>query len=326
MVTWNIFNESKNNWNGYLRTMPFFTIYQTYQWGEIKQDDGWLVVRIIGKNQSNEIVGMAQILYKKLPFNIYFFWCPGGILGEYKSFILKILKKELNYFQCYFRVSFHDSTISSQELIRNGWKISKNTIGGNMSMLLDLRPGIEKLSSNLSSNWRHNVKRFSKKNLQIELWQEPDAEALYEYYRVFESFKGLSKQHSLESIKGILHLFKDKLIIYRCMNEEGELLALRGYIFEDNRSLDWFAISTEKGRSVYASYGTCWKVIEDATARGIEYYDFSGVDPVGNAGVYNFKRGTGATLIEFAGEYEKSSFFLLNQIFNFIIKKKFKSA
>lgn len=326
MVSWSIFKDSDDIWNQQLAKMPFFTIYQTSQWGSVKKNDGWEVIRAIGKNESNETVSIGQFLFKRLPMNMIFFWCPGGILGEFQTFNLKVLKDELKYSNCYCRVSFHDAGLTKDQIEKAGWKESTVSIGGNMSMLLDLRAGAETLLKNLSSNWRHNVKRFGKKNLVLEQWHNPDAEVLYDYYKTFEAFKGLSKQHTKEAIEGVISIFKDKLVVYRSFDEEGNLLSLRGYIYEGKRCLDWFAISTEKGRSAYASYGTCWRIVEDAVERGIEYYDFSGVDPVNNTGVYNFKKGTGAELVTFPGEFERSSFFLLNPLFNFLIKKKFKNA
>lgn len=323
MVDWNIFKDNEIFWNEQLLKMPFCTLYQSYQWGEIKKKDGWEVIRLIGKKENNSVVSMGQFLYKRLPMNIVFLWCPGGILGDYQNFDFEILKSELKCFLYYCRVSFHDPKITKEELLEQNWNESKFMIGGQKSMLLDLSIGLDKLSSNLSSNWRHNVKRFEKKNLIVEHWTNPETDLIYKYYLEFESFKGLSKQHTKDSIRGILEFFKDNLIIYRSLDQENNLLALRGYIYLGNQCLDWFAISTEKGRATYASYGTCWQIIQDATRRGIKYYDFSGVDPLNNVGVYNFKKGTGAELVSFPGEFEKSSFFILNYLFNFLIKRKF---
>ena len=46
-------------------------------------------------------------------------------------------------------------------------------------------------------------------------------------------------------------------------------------------------------------------------------YDLNGVNPSANLGVYNFKKGTGAKLIEEIGEFEWSNNFILKSLVNF---------
>jgi lipid II:glycine glycyltransferase (peptidoglycan interpeptide bridge formation enzyme) len=38
--------------------------------------------------------------------------------------------------------------------------------------------------------------------------------------------------------------------------------------------------------------------------RNVQWYDMSGVDPVNNKGVYDFKKGTGAQDLQYLGEWE----------------------
>jgi lipid II:glycine glycyltransferase (peptidoglycan interpeptide bridge formation enzyme) len=192
-----------------------------------------------------------------------------------------------------------------------------------MAIQLD-RPEDEILKE-MSSNWRHNLKRFEKKQVKVEQWIDPSPEQLYKYYETFESLKKLGKQHSFSSIKGVIERFKKNLVILRALDEEGNLLALRGYLFIGSRALDWYAISTELGRNCYASYGVLWHILKDAKSKGVTYYDLSGVDPINNAGVYNYKKGTGAKLVEYPGEFEVANFPFISLGMNILMKKKLKA-
>ena len=41
--------------------------------------------------------------------------------------------------------------------------------------------------------------------------------------------------------------------------------------------------------------------------RGIQHYDFGGVDPINNKGVFDFKHGAGGTEATYVGEYDTTS-------------------
>ncbi|HEX7674826.1 MAG TPA: peptidoglycan bridge formation glycyltransferase FemA/FemB family protein [Bdellovibrio sp.] len=322
MLNWKVFDQDATVWNHYLTALSYFSIYQTYEWGEVKKNDGWYVVRLIGFDRDQETYSMAQIFVKKLPFGGVFFWCPGGVMGKDLGLNMKSLKKILKFRFYYFRCSFHDPDISLSVLEKLGWRKPTYSMNSNLAMALSLEASEEDLLMQMSSNWRHNLKRFEKKEVMVEPWIDPDASTLFAYYQKFESLKKLSQQHSQASIEETIKKFGRNLIIYRAFNKDGELLALRGYILAGTRALDWYAISTESGRSCYASYGVLWRIIRDAKTRGILFYDLSGVDPVGNAGVYNFKKGAGAYEVRYPGEFEKASFFLLKIVVNFLLKKR----
>lgn len=241
MVKWEIFNGRSEEWILHLSKLPYLSLYQSFEWGEVKKEDGWGVVRLITKNKDS----LAQIFYKRLPLNGVFLWCPGGILGRTKKIDIKTLKKILNFTYYYFRISFHDKSVSLEDLFQLNYSRPLYCLNSNQCMMLDLRPTEEELINNLSSNWRHNLKRFDKKNIAVSLWENPDPNTLYSYYEKFEKMKGLGQQHSFNSIKGVIEKFKEKLVILRAVDENGELLALRAYIFNGDQALDWYAISSE---------------------------------------------------------------------------------
>jgi lipid II:glycine glycyltransferase (peptidoglycan interpeptide bridge formation enzyme) len=321
MVKWDIFNGTCQQWKELLFSLSYDNFYQSYEWGEIKKSDGWEVVRFISHDGG---ISLAQVLFKRMPLKSFFFWCPGGILGRSNFLDIKQFKRELNFNFYYFRSGFQNPELNKSELIAQGWKTPSFFINTNLSMKLDLQISEDELLKNLSSNWRHNLKRFQKRNFEVEQWIDPEPEVLYDCYKSFESLKGLSSQHSLLSIRGVCKNLSQNLIIYRAFDELGELIALRGYILMNKKAVDWYAITTEKGRSVYASYGVFWKIVEDAKLRGCVEYDLSGVDPENNKGVYNFKKGTAANLITSPGELEIASSYIFRKLFNVLLRKKLK--
>ena len=58
---------------------------------------------------------------------------------------------------------------------------------------------------------------------------------------------------------------------------------------------------------------------------GVKNYDFSGIDPKNNPGVYNFKKGTGAINFASLGELEWCNSNILRYFINLIIRFRNRS-
>ena len=276
MTHWKFFAGDKSEWDELLAQRNFLSLYQSYEWGQIKSQDGWQVVRFLQWKNQETVVGMAQVLMKRLPLNVAFFWCPGGPLSETPDLDFREFRKDLNFGMFYFRASFHDPNLGLKELKSEGWRRPRVAINSNLSMSLDLTLESEDLRKNLSSNWRHNLKRFEKKKIHVEPWASPDPKTLFDSYQEFEEMKNLSAQHSLKSIEGVIREYQDRLVILRALDEEGDLLALRGYIYSGRKALDWYAISTAK-QSRHCYWSLRWH-------RRIRISEISGKRCVGGPG------------------------------------------
>jgi lipid II:glycine glycyltransferase (peptidoglycan interpeptide bridge formation enzyme) len=64
----------------------------------------------------------------------------------------------------------------------------------------------------------------------------------------------------------------------------------------------------------------CWELVNRCQSLGCHDFDFNGVDPENNMGVYNFKKGTGARLVETLGEFEYSNSFIMKKLVNIASK------
>lgn len=58
--------------------------------------------------------------------------------------------------------------------------------------------------------------------------------------------------------------------------------------------------------------------------KGVSRYDMSGVDPINNKGVYDFKKGTGAEEIKYLGEWEISNSKIFRVIASKLISRKIR--
>ena len=71
----------------------------------------------------------------------------------------------------------------------------------------------------------------------------------------------------------------------------GNVLASRAVYHGGHTTLDLLAASSEGARNTYANYLAVWRMIQRAREKGAGRFDCGGIDPKGNPGVYNFKKG-----------------------------------
>ena len=188
------------------------------------------------------------------------------------------------------------------------WHRPKYKIHTGLSMLLDISKGQEYLLSKLSKNWKRNLNRSAKRNINIKHWASPDINEIYSLNVKLAEAKGINKlsiwPRSKIEIKQILNAFDNKIIMYRCLNNFGETIAFRGCVIFGHFALDLFSAAIGEGRKNYASYALFWELINNCALKGIKKYDLNGIDPVNGVGVYNFKKGTGADTIKYLGGLE----------------------
>jgi len=170
-------------------------------------------------------------------------------------------------------------------------------------MVLDLSPDEETLRSGLSTNWRHNLKRGTKRS-KVRRWDAPDPGELAAVYRVMEEYKGLTPQHDAKSLEAMIGSLGDDLLLFRADGDDGKPVAIRACVVSGGTSWDLLAAAGPAGRKSYAAYALFWETILASKAHGAARMDLGGADPDGAKGVYDFKKGTGARLVDYIGEWE----------------------
>ena len=118
----------------------------------------------------------------------------------------------------------------------------------------------------------------------------------------------------------MLDTFGDSIVVYRCLDQDGQILSIRGCVVLGEFAWDWLSATTEVGRKIYASYGLCWELLMHCREIGVKDYDLMGVDIDNNRGVYNFKKGTGAALQTYLGEWEWATNPVIKWVVNLAIR------
>ena len=96
----------RNEFEKFVKNHEQASFYQTYEWGELKQENGW-DMHLVGLKDNDEIKAASLILSKNTPIKKKMFYAPRGFIIDYKNYDLlkeftdkvkKYVKKEKGIF------------------------------------------------------------------------------------------------------------------------------------------------------------------------------------------------------------------------------------
>lgn len=174
-------------------------------------------------------------------------------------------------------------------------------VTGTGTVLLDLKRAEPELRAALSKNWRHNLSRAEKRDLEIR-WVGGDLAARREgaarmaaLYAALTQRKGFAG--ALDAVALIEAVGEDPALEFLEVWKDGVLHASRMGWIGGETSLDLLAASSDAARNSYANYLALWALIDRSRQRGARVFDCGGIDPAGNEGVYNFKKGLSGEVV-----------------------------
>lgn len=310
-TTWRLLNEeeARDSWDEALIRLSDHNPFQSYAWGQYRKSLGWEPCYWAAFDDAGEVVAMMLGALRRYPLGFGLIWGEGGPVGDLtvcgESFQEAIKKTTgLNRVYCRFRCDKERTVFDALRLGGQGWTRSWFSITSNFSMMLDLSQGDEKLLAGMDKIWRQNLRRSNKETLTVRQWLDPTVDEVLAVYQSMQSVKGLEEQQSREEIEEFLRHFRRNLVLYRCDDEQGELISLLGWIVSGDRAWTRLCATNEKGRQVFASYATFWGMATHCHRLGVQKCDLAGIDPINNHGGYRFKKATGATPIEYLGEWD----------------------
>lgn len=328
VAEWRQFNGDAQAWDrAFIALESFPSLHQSFAWGEARSVLGWRVLRCEALDEHQKTIALVQVLVRLAGPGVGLCWIPGGSAGDLslcdasmRKFLACAIGTTFVFYRMNLLRELTDDAIG--KLKATGWKRASHKLTTGLSMLYDLSMEEPERLALASGNWRHNLRRSAKYGLTIERWFSPVAAEIAQQYQEMESLKGLEQQFSIEELHSLIAMLGDRLLLYRCLDGNGRMIALRGCGIFGANAWDLFAATTPSARKVYASHALFWALTSECKRLGVQIYDLSGIDPLGNKGVYDFKKGTGAKHIEYLGEWEYANFPGLRWIANVAMKFK----
>jgi len=282
--------------------------YHYSGWARVRAIDGWQSLRVV----DDERQPIAQVLAKRIGL-VTAAYCPGGFVRNQAisaNTLKKFLQHELGSGALYVRVHCLTPTqFGDARMEHSGWSQSSTILSSGESLQLRLDTDLDDRLADLSVNWRRNLRRAEHHVNHVTITEQPSTQEIAHLHESLEITKGhrLSTWGSSTAhVQALIDGFGSRLVVARCVSDQGDLRALRGAIITGGCAYDILASSSTEGRKHYSSHLTLWTLLNELAVRGVTRYDLGGVDAQKNPGVYNFKNGTGATPISYGGEYDIS--------------------
>lgn len=319
--------SARCTWDENLVKLAGATPFQMFAWGAYSKRMNWEPIYLAAHDEAGEIIAMMLALLRRYPFGTGLIWCAGGPIGDVKAWDENLQKTllaatGLKRLYCRFRCDRERSMDEVLTLNGQNWTRADFVWHSCQTMELDLSKSEAEMLAGCSRNWRRNLSKAQKNNLQIRLWSQPDVDEIVEAYAEMESRKNLPEQFSREELQTLFEQTRENLICYRADDKDGNLLALRACLVVGDYALDHLAVTTARGRELFASYIVLQTLLQSCRERKIKRYDLSGVDPQKNPGVFKFKRESGARFIEQLGEWDWASSDWLRRLGNFAIQQR----
>lgn len=298
-------------WQQIVNQLGSTSPYQSHSWAKFRLTDGWECLRLISDDQNAAI----QILTKRY-FGVSVGWAPGGPLGSPSADLIRelpsLVRSQTSSTATYIRVSdFRTEHVPTHDqYLQSGWYRPRTTLASGLTLTRSLPQSSERLRSSYSKNWSRNLRRGEERLVTANRWDFPAAGEIASLHRSVVETKGLSVgdwRTSQQRLSEFTELFQSDLVVVRALDELGNVCAIRGAVICGSTGFDFLAATSNDGRKLYASNVALHQLFIELIQKGVTTYDFGGVDPIANKGVYDFKHGAGGTEIRYEGEYETSS-------------------
>lgn len=269
---------------------------QSTLWGNARyMVDGVSHLLLEYRTDAGNVTGLARIEKRSVPFLGEIAWLPKGpVLPDGESGIAEAsLRAELK------RRGFLVCIIDRYAISRTPHPQCPRTIW------LDLTLGADALSKALDVQWRYGAKRALREGVIVRTTTKPtEVSTFFRLCNALSTNKGFSLPGSealmLELIRSSPPDGGVGMSLY--VGEVGGELAAGAIVARSGGHLHYLWGASDRRFSKYrVSEAIQWQIIQDGVASSIERYDLEGIDPVGNPGVYKFKRKMGGTEVALQG-------------------------
>jgi len=309
--------DRKEEWNTLVSKEAYFSLFQSWEWGEFKADFGWLPIRL-GVEQNGELVAGAQLLIKPFPLNLASIaYIPRGPIGSWLdqtispdliAAIIQVAKQHRAALVRFEPGIQYDTELEKQFKEQNFRPSYSNQ--PQATLVLDLHEDPEDILASFHQKTRYNIRYAKRKGVEVRTGGLEDFNTLMKMMAVLEKRSGLFKARDIEYYQSEWKAFapEGKLKLF-VAEYEGEPLAVNVSIFFGKHAAYFHGASINAHRNLMPNHLLMWEAIKWAKSQGCLTYDFWGIpEEVGQEyyqskslptstrtdglwGVYRFKRG-----------------------------------
>jgi peptidoglycan pentaglycine glycine transferase (the first glycine) len=318
MIKFTPVNDAES-WNRALLRLPQSHILQSWEWGAFKSRHGWSANRWLLQEKDERPRAAALVLRRRLgPFPFGVLYVPKGPLlahddHEAWTATLSHLEHLAHEQRALFVKIDPDVRMARADvpahLRKRRWRPSSEQIQFRNTMLLDLTEEKEALLARMKSKWRYNVRLSQRRGVKTRAGSPEDLTLLYDMYQETALRDGFVIR-PIEYYQDAWGSFMQKGLAQPLIAEvEGEAVAMVLLFRFGERAWYMYGASRNEHRDKMPNHRLQWEAIVWAKSVGCTVYDLWGApdEPVESDpmwGVYRFKQGFGAELVQHIGAYD----------------------
>lgn len=312
-------------WDAGLRLLPHPHVLQSWAWGELKSRWGWGAERWRLDDATGSPRAMVQLLRRRVgPLSVWY--APKGPVatdaeayGAALAFIERRARRTIAIWAKIdgdplfdWAAGNHDESQSQAaladlraRLVAQGWTPSARQVQFRNTMFTDLRQSDEALLGQMKEKWRYNVRLAGRRGVQVRPANERDHVTLYDMYAETGRRDGfvIRPREYYTDVWAAMHA--QAFIAER----DGQPLAGLILLCFADRAWYFYGMSKTESREHMPTYALQWHAMRWARDAGFATYDWWGapeqLDETDTMwGVYRWKQGFGAHLIEGIGAWD----------------------
>lgn len=295
--------SDKEQWDDYVLEQGGHPL-QLWAWGQVKAGHGWVAERVFAY-QDDQIVGAAQVLFRRLPTPFRSFaYVPRGPVFS-KDISREIHDEFLEKLSVLAKRDHHAVALSIEPDTMHfekpeGWVRSTNKVLSAETILLDTSKSESDLLAGMAKKTRQYIRKSGAdvKIKQIKTREEIEqALAIYRKTAVRAGFNLHADQYYLD----VFIQMQDYSPIFAAFDGD-EMVAFLWLAISERTSYELYGGMSERGQDLRANYALKWHAIKKVKEWGLVNYDFGGLVA---GGVSNFKQGWSSDVTVFAGTFDK---------------------
>jgi peptidoglycan pentaglycine glycine transferase (the first glycine) len=341
-------------WNELIRGLPGAHIWQTWQWGEIKQQTGWTPVPRVWRSPSGQVQAAALVLERtirpaKFGAALRVLYVPRGPVMDWSDVALRgqvladLQTLARQHGAIFIKIdpevilgrgipSAEDDCVEpigakvQADLQQHGWIYSQDQIQFRNTVWLDLSGSEEDWLARMKQKTRYNLRLAQKKGVSVREVGEESFSDLYRMYAETSVRDGFVIRPQ-EYYARVWRTYRQAGMAV-CLMAEAEGQPVAGLILMHFAGKAWYlyGMSTQAHRERMPNYLLQWEAMRIAKMNNCLQYDLWGAPDIFDEsdsmwGVFRFKEGLGGRVVRTLGAWDYTPNRLFYQIYTRLVPR-----
>ncbi len=308
-VTWEVEVDQADSeaWSQYLEKFDDASIYQTAAYGEVRWGKKNLSRLVLKRD--GEIAGIGQIrIIRPTPLKYGIAYLRWGPLWERRGCSLEpevparladaIEEEYVNRRNLFLRI-LPNAFSGSKRADAFATAFSRFAVETSEStdiyrtFVVDLSPPVEELRKRLDAKWRNKLKQAERNGMTVLSGQGTES-----YQTFCDMYLQMRRRKTFETTVDIEEFGRiqkqltnsERMHVLICQDKGTPVAGIVVSAMGDS-AIYLLGATSDAGLNSRGAYLLQWNMICFLKENGTKFYDLGGIDPEGNPGVYQFKKG-----------------------------------